>query len=50
MLRDDLRELILKVEVIERSHKADRVLSRDLDDLRANFGRMRGTTDKLAQE
>lgn len=49
-LREDLRELTLRVKVVEQSNEAAGVQSRDLDDLRADFGRMRDVTDKFAQE
>ena len=49
-LRGDLRDLTLRVEVLELRDRSQRILHDDITELRSNFGRMHSAIDRFAQE
>ena len=49
-LRGDLRDLTLRVETLEQSWRSQGTLHANLIDLRVDFDRMRGATNRFAQD
>ena len=48
-LRGDLRELILRVEILEQSQRSQDLFHTDITELRSDFDRMRGATDRFTE-
>ena len=49
-VRKDIRDLTLRVEVLEQKQRSQDSLHCELIDLRSDFGRLRGAADRFAQE
>ena len=49
-VRQDIKDLTLRVEVLEQKQRSQDALHCEITDLRSDFGRLRGAADRFAQE
>ena len=49
-LRGDIRELTLRVEILEQRQRSQDLLHADITELRSDLGRMRGAADRFVQD